>query len=305
MGLLKAVIGILIIAILLGSGYFVYTYYQSGSVFQGDLTGVSGEISQFYENMRFNHDAISYFINEECGIEKAVKMRQAFSIISEKTGILTFAPAPENVADILIGCSANSYEKEKNIFIAGEGGPTNITNATYPVITRGKILLYSEDGSDCEQPLLEIHELLHVFGYDHINKSEDIMSPYLNCDQEISEELIERLKSLYSIEPFADVYLSDVKGYKKDYGGNSYLDFNASVDNQGMINAEDVVLKVYANGKEISSFQNNDIRFGSGSKQYITNLLLPSGNIDKVKIEVSTSTRENNKLNNAVELELG
>ena len=298
--------GILIIAILLGSGYFVYTYYQDGdsAFFQGDLTGVSGEITQFYENMRFNHDAISYFINEGCGIEKAVKMRQAFSIISDRTEILTFASAPEERADILIGCSANSYEKEKNIFIAGEGGPTNITNATYPVITRGKILLYSEEGSDCEQPLLEVHELLHVFGYDHINKSNDIMFPYLNCDQQIGEELIGRLKTLYSIEPFADIYLSDVKGYKKNYGSNSYLDFNASVDNQGMINAENVVLKVYVNGKEISSFQNKEVRFGSGSTQYITNILLPSGNIDKVKIEVSTSTRENNKINNAVELKL-
>lgn len=316
MALLKAAIGILIVIILLGSGYIIYAYYFEGGVqnlvpgkysheVQESLINVSGDITQFYKNMRFNHNQISYFINNKCSSEKSQSMERAFSIISEKTGVLSFSQTfSEDAADILVGCSADSYEKEKNIFIAGEGGPTNITNSSYPVITKGKILLYSEEGANCEQPLLEIHELIHVLGYNHINKSNDIMFPYLDCAQQINDDLIEHIKKLYSIAPFAELYFSNVNAYKEDYMGHSYLNFNVSIENQGIIYAENIKLIVYADGKEISTFENKDIKYGASSSSYVKNLPLPSRSVSKVKLEVTTSTRELDKKNNIFELAL-
>jgi len=316
MGLIKALIGLFLITTILGAGYYIYDNYLSGEIqefqFPGynnnqvelDLEGVGGEVKQFYDNMRFNHNKISYFVNANCQIEKKNKVHRAFEIINEKTeGLISFYEDFESRADIVVGCSPDSYEKEENIFVAGEGGPTHIINSSMPVIIRGKVLLYDEIRGACDEPLLELHELLHVFGYDHINNENDLMYPYINCDQEVNSDLIANLISLYSIEPFVDIYFEDIDANKQRYAGKWYLNFNVSISNQGILDANDLFLKIYQDDILVQDFDLELVKLGGGKDFFVNNLALDSSS-NNIKFELETSTNEPNKKNNALELEV-
>ena len=257
----------------------------------------SGEVVQFEPNMRFNHNDISFFMNADCDDKKRTRMMEAFSQIMTETGIISFKPANENSADILIGCSKENYETEKNVFISGEGGPTEYFNlAMYPIIMKAKILLYKD--SSCNEPITELHELLHVFGFDHINKAEFILYPYVECKQEINPQVISEIKRLYSIEPKAELYFTNVTAVKT----GSYLNFSVQVNNEGLLDANGVSLEVDANNQKIDSFDLKNIEIGIGQKFYVTNLKLPSSTVDKIIIKIIYSGIEYKKDNNNVEL---
>lgn len=319
MALLKAVIGIFFAAIIIvAGGFLIYENFMGKTeklaainYIENDegvgVGGISNEIKQFYNNMRFNHNQISYYINKECSSEKQEKMMTAFSSFSSKVNnIISFYPGSEDTAEILVGCSADSYEKEENIFIAGEGGPTRIVNSSMPVITRGKILLYNESRASCDEPLLEMHELIHVLGYDHINKSGDIMYPFLDCEQKVSQGLAEHVIKLYSIAPFADIsFNKDAVANLERYAGAWYLNFNISIDNMGIINAENTKLEVYSKSEKaenlVHTFDLKTAEFGAGKNFYVVNLKLPS-EADTIKLKLTTATKEKSTSNNVLEL---
>lgn len=311
MGLLREIFLLIIFIGLLVGSYFAYSFYLSdesqklGAIIPGkapkiDLENVSPNVVQFYENMRFNHNRISYFINENCNLEKQEKFREAFSLISEKVPVLSFRPVSEDAADILVGCSADSYQKEENIFVAGEGGPTKIINTSMPVILRGKVLLYNEERSKCEAPILEIHELLHVFGYDHINNKDNIMYPYLDCDQKLNPDLVNHMNQLYSIEPFAELSFEKLEANKQRSGGKWYLNFNVSIKNDGIINAQQVSLIIKIEDKIIKEFELNDLELGGGKNFFVNNLAI--SDTDEIKFVLETITNEQDTKNNLLVL---
>lgn len=270
-----------------------------------DIGNVSSELRQFYPNMRFNHNNISYFINPECDDEKTERVKSAFSIIHKETGVISFRIGSEEDADILVGCSLESYQKEENIFIAGEGGPTKIVNSSlYPIILRGKVMLYKEsphgEVQKCDSPVTELHELFHVFGFDHINDSTKIMYPYVDCEQKIGEDLIEILINLYSIEALPELYFANISASKS----GRYLNFEVLIRNEGMIDASDVSLEVYAEDELVKAFDLGEIEFGAGKSFYVDNLTLPSRSIDKVKLEIKSKNKEIDEENNIIELEI-
>ena len=315
MALLKAVISLIIFIALLILGYSIYIVFLSPELKQLDLTktgtgielnlsDVDSNVKQFYTNMRFNHNLISYYINPNCNLNKKSRMKQAFSRIeSETKNLLSFYKESEANADILVGCSADSYEKEENIFVAGEGGPTRIVNSSMPVITKGKVLLYNESRAICDQPLLEIHELMHVFGYDHIDNEKYVMYPYLNCEQEINPELISHMIKIYSIKPYAELSFGKVNAYTERALGKLYLNFNISITNDGIIDAEETMLSVYSGNVLIESFELETIKLGAGKNFYVNNLPM-SAVSNSVKFELSTNSNEPNKDNNIIESEL-
>lgn len=319
--ILKALIGLIILNIIVFGGWFFYETFLSSEAhdffapsyspdIEASLAEASGDVEQFYKNMRFNHNRISYYINPDCGLDKRSNMQEAFRIIS--VGIsnkVTFYSATEDKADILVGCSVDSYEKEENIFIAGEGGPTKIINSSMPVIIRGKVLLYNESRAICDEPLLEIHELLHVFGYDHIDNDAYVMYPFLDCDQEINPDLLEHMAELYSIEPFAELSftLDEMAVVKHRHTGKWYTDFNVSIDNTGLINAENSKLKVYANNNLLHTFGKesgiDSIAFGGGERFSAKNIRISSAT-SSIKFELSTTTKESNIQNNILEFKI-
>jgi len=316
MAIVKALIGLILLNVLIFGGYYFYQEYFSEEMEQlnifeynsdvkANLVGVSSEVVQFSPNMRFNHNDISYFINSDCSSGKRTKMLRAFDILSSETdGLITFYEDFEEEADILVGCSQDSYEKEENVFVAGEGGPTKYINTTvYPVILKGKVLLFNESRASCDRPVLELHELIHVFGFDHINDSSDIMYPYLDCDQQLNPELVSNLKQIYETKPFAELYFENVSAITHRSAGLWYLDFNVTIFNNGILDAKNVILEVYADNKLTDSPAVGDLDIGVKNKFYIKNLKLGSKK-QEIRFEVKTSTIEYNQNNNILTLKV-
>jgi hypothetical protein len=248
------------------------------------------EITQFTPNLRFNHNNISYYYSSDCNEERRLRMNEAFDILQNDTEIISFYSIDNpNSADIKIGCSEAEMLQEKNLFIAGEGGPKEYVNTTiYPVILKGDIFLYKQ--SSCEEPIVELHELLHVFGFDHISNSKYIMYPIVNCDQKLSQGHIQYLVSLYSIEPLPDSYFD----YANVTKSGRYLDFNLIVNNRGMIHDENVSIDLYSGNDKIGNFSLGEVNFGAGKNFYVQNFKLPSRNVNNIEFRIVSPLRQMN-----------
>jgi hypothetical protein len=266
---------------------------------------VSSSFVQFAQNMRFNHNDLTYSFVSQCNDDKISKMKNAFTIIENLTGIISFEEILGYNADILISCSKERVLEEGNVFITGEGGPSKFLNLSlYPLIVQGEILLYEDlykrRRAQCDEPVVEVHELLHVFGYDHIDDKSSVLYPYFACDQNISGELVEDIVRLYTLEPKAELYYGNITATKSGV----YLNFNVSVVNQGLIGAEGVSLEVWGAGKKQKEFELNDIGVGTVTTFTIENLRLSSRSIREAEFRLVTETAEYSLVNNVAKLGL-
>ena len=310
MGLVKIILLLILLNVVLFTGYWIYqnlpgeiqelTVVNLGPSVDGAIINVSGELVQFYPGMRFNHKDIRYYIHPGCSSTSKERVAEAFSIVSSGTGIISFQKSLEDNADILVACSPEVYQKEENIFIAGEGGPTKIINASIPVIVRGKLTFYNDTSSDCEYPVTELHEIFHVFGFDHINDSSTVLYPFIKCDQRVSMDLLSALRFLYTIEPLPDLYFEEIVASKS----GRYLSFDTIIVNDGLIDAENSVLSVYVEGELVDSFILNTVSFGGGQKFYVKNLKLPTRITEEVELRVNSTTKDYNEINNVVKLKV-
>lgn len=257
------------------------------------------ETPMFYSDMRFNHNDISYFIEPSCSEEREDKMERAFSILHEKIEIISFYPSIKSEADILVGCSEDYLQQSEELFIAGEGGPTSIINTSlYNIILEGKMWLYKE--KECAEPIVELHELLHVFGFDHSNDPENIMYNFSSCDQEISQDVINNLILSYSQEALSDLFISEINATKK----GRYLDFYVEVRNRGIAETANTSIVLLADNRQIDSFSIEEMDIGEGKRLQVTNLKLPSRSTEKIKFVVDSENlvRELYENNNEIEL---
>jgi hypothetical protein len=240
------------------------------------------EVSQFYPNMKFNHNSISYNIDYGCSNKKRQRMISAFNDLASKINLIRFYEISGN-SDIEISCSAEKKESiDKTHFIAGEGGAKEIVQTgRYNIITNGTVLLYKETNTQsCDWANVELHELIHVFGFGHSENSDSLMYPYLeNCDQKLDEEIIKELIRLYSEENLPDLYFDNKIAVKK----GRYLDFNLTIKNSGSINSEKTNFNVLEDGKLVKSFELDQINYGAGIVIEIKNLKLTSRNPKEIK----------------------
>lgn len=256
------------------------------------LNDATEELSMFLPNMRFNTNNLSYYI-DSCNAEKKENIIEAFRILSEETGVLNFYETYQGfeATQIVVYCSVEKQEPRNNSFVVGEGGPDRILNLSlYPLITSGKVYLYKTQSLRCDYPSVEIHELLHVFGFNHLKNEKDILYPYADCEQRISEETINKLKYLYSFDAKADIQISNISVSK----AGSYLNFEIEIYNRGLIGSEDVILDIYdiAKNKRIGNFSFNELEPGTSKTLNIKNLFLNSRNINSIKFVIGSDTPE-------------
>lgn len=213
--------------------------------------------------------------------------------------VISFYKVSSKEADILVGCSENFIELGEDIFVAGEGGPVEIINTTtFKIIQKGKILLY--ENHHCERPVVEIHELSHVFGFDHILNPQNIMYNTSNCDQKITQDMIDIIKKLYSIKPLPDARISELSAVKK----GRYIDFNITVSNDGLTEIDKISLTLVADGKEIDTISLDYIGIGYIKTLSATNVRLPSMNIETIDfvIDYESKVEELNEENNIIQM---
>jgi len=263
-----------------------------------ELEGI-GESEQFYPNMKFNHNSISYSFGSFCGQEKKDRVLSAFNELSDVVGSIQFTESLVN-PDIEIICSEYTKQTPGDYFIAGEGGAKEIIQTgRYNIISSGVILLHGNPHGfyKCNWSNIELHELIHVFGFDHSSNKNSLMYPYLNsCEQKLDVSIINTLKQLYLEVNLPDLYFKILSVIKK----GRYLDFNLTVKNSGSIDANAVTFDVLDDGQLIKTFGLNDLKFGAGIKVEIQNLKLWHRDPKEIKfvIDGDDSIKEIDETNN-------
>ena len=271
-------------------------------------TGTLSEIGQFIPNMKFNHNDISYRIDNSCEQNRINRMIEAFGLLSEEIDTIKFHSV-SGVPDIEVTCSLSVKESlngDDNFFVAGEGGAKEIIKAgRFNVINKGIILLYGnfEDSVECDWANVELHELMHVFGFNHSINTDSLMYPTIeSCNQRLDNSIILELDRLYSQENLADLYFKDVQAVKKGI----YLDFNVTVLNSGVKDANNVNISILTDDKLIESRElSNIIRYGGGITLNIENFKMNKRNPKKISFVIDQEglVEEYDKENNVVEVE--
>ncbi len=252
---------------------------------------------QFYENMRFPDKQISYFI-EDCPLDKRNEMETAFDILSNLTSLGFYE---EDKGQIEVTCESKTRFTEGNYkaFIAGEGGPTNITSTShFNVIKSGSILLLRT--SKCPNPNIGVHELLHVLGFEHSSNPNNIMYNFSRCDQEIGEDTLNLINELYSYPSRVDLALSDVSANLNGH----YLNANLTIRNEGLKDTKESKILIYADGSLIEELEGESLEIGFGRKIILRNKLIYKLSVNELTFEIQYDEEELNKENNVLTLEI-
>jgi hypothetical protein len=259
------------------------------------LNTLDSKDMQFYENMRYPNSKISYRI-ENCPLNKEDEMKQAFQIISN-SALITFYPVSSD-EEISVTCDSKA-KVEGGLFIAGEGGPSNITQSDlFNVIHRGTILLIRE--SKCSRPNIGIHELLHALGFDHSSNPNNIMYNISRCSQTIGQDTIDLLNWLYSFPSLPDLTLENVSAIMR----GAYLDVNMTVRNNGLKNSEKTIISIYAENKLATEVELDVLEIGHGRMIILNNVFIMKRNVDKLEFFIDYDFEELDKDNNEVTLEI-
>ncbi len=255
----------------------------------------SFEEMQFYDNMRFPETEISYNILD-CPLQKEDEMEYAFEILSNLS-LLNFYPVREN-EEISVTCDSMS-RIEGGMFIAGEGGPTNITQAgEFNVIRSGKILLIRE--SKCERPNIALHELFHVLGFKHSLNKNNIMYNISRCDQIIGEDIIGLIDELYSYASYPDLVLENVSAKMS----GRFLNANITIRNNGLNGAEDAIMIISVDGKEVKKIDIEPLQIGFGRMMIFENIFVSNLVVNEIEFYIEYDGEELEKGNNRVELKI-
>jgi hypothetical protein len=253
------------------------------------------EEMQFYENMRFPTPRISYRIFD-CPLQKEDEMESAFEIISNLS-ILSFYPVKDN-EEISITCDSKT-KIEDGLFIAGEGGPTNITMAgEFNVIFHGNILLIRE--SKCARPNIAIHELLHVLGFKHSLNPNNIMYYLSQCNQVIGEDTLGLIDEIHSYPSNSDLIFENISAQMH----GRFLNTNISVRNNGLKNAGISKIIIYADGKQIKEIELEPLSIGYGRMMVLSNVWISQLIVDELEFHIDYAGEELDKKNNKIKLKI-
>ncbi len=289
-----------VVAIALLGFYWIAPFNEIGLIsrernYNFSLNETIKDGMQFYQNMRFPTENISYRI-ENCPLAKSEEVKRAFDIISMET-VLNFYGSKSN-EEIFVTCDSKS-KMEGELFVAGEGGPSNITKTpNFNVIKNGQILLLRE--SKCERPNVAIHELLHVLGFDHSSNPDNVMYNFSACNQEIGQDIIKTVNSLYSTPSLTDLSIENVSAAVH----GRYLNTNISIMNIGLKDSENSAIKIYADEKLIEELDVEKLEVGYGRRIILGNILLLQTNFQNLKFILEYPDEELNKENNEMILKI-
>lgn len=290
---------VVLLALLSGGLYFLWLNFPTEPVeFEEYQANISREFplesTQFFPNMRYADKEIGYSISLICTAKRKLDFERAVAVLGEKT-VLSFYESDE--PEIIVSCSDIAPEPdEENHFIAGEGGPALVINASrYFVIAEGKIALFRPES--CDTPQIAVHELLHALGFNHNSNEESILYPVTDCKQKIDQYVIDEIDRLYSQQSLADLVVESVKANKT----GRYLNFKVSVANYGLKKAGDSRLILISDGEETKEFEIGEMDVGMSRYLSVSNLGVHR-NTERISFVVRTLEPEITKENNEVEM---
>lgn len=210
----------------------------AGAIVQSELENVELEIVE--GELRWSEMPIQYLIKDEdiCGWYESNQIKQAFEKIESATdGVVSFERVNEleNGRGIVLVCGfvKGAYEKRREGGVVYENigsyerGLARITETSGSEIVKAEIELFGLEGFQeteggrnlpsgfavgrCGDYRTEIHEILHVFGFEHDEDENSIMYPTaktfsysiyqrgrcLNVNSEIDDWIVQDLKEVY------------------------------------------------------------------------------------------------------------
>ena len=297
---LKIFLSFLFFIFCIGS-LIIYWFVPFGTVEFGTKSGnsnfnvnQSGDM-QFYQNMRYPDSKISYNIYD-CPLQKKNDMEKAFEIISNGS-VLRFISV-DNDNEISVTCDSKN-RIEDGLFIAGEGGPSKIIKGNkFNVILKGEILLIKD--SNCENPNVALHELLHALGFNHSENSNNIMYPISKCKQTVGDDIFLLINELYSTPSEPDIAFENVSAVMR----GKYLDVNMSISNEGLKDSMESKILIYADDKLVKEIELEGLEIGYGRIVTLSNLFVKQINVNSLDFFIDYNFPELEKNNNRINLKL-
>lgn len=293
MNILSVFLLLILIGAVGGSIYLLWDVmpsddFSSGSYISNRTHSGYSENSQFYPRMRYIDNNILYEIYPSCSAEKKKEVLKAFGIISNLTILRFYESQPNSKPQIYILCSEIAPETGKEgHFVAGEGGPSRIINTTlYSAIVEGKVSLYRAER--CQKPNVALHEILHALGFNHSESRKSIMYTVTECDQTIDSSIIKIINELYSGAPAADLAIEQAMVSTS----GRYLDFNITIANYGLIQADSPVLRVSSQEEFTKDFPLEKLELGKKTVLTAKNIRIPKS-VSKITFNVFTRQNQN------------
>ncbi len=250
---------------------------------------------QFYPNMRFPSPEISYKISS-CPLQKQNDMEFAFGILENLTSLEFYSVG--NNEEISITCEERE-RVENGLFIAGEGGPSNITIAgQFNVIMHGEILLIKE--SECPKPNIALHELFHALGFDHSSNPENIMYNVTDCNQITGTDMIQLINTLYAIPSYPDLAFENVSAFIS----GRFLSINMTVINEGLNDAANAKIEIYTDDNPVKEIDLVPLEIGRGRIITIGNIFVRKMSVNELELMITSDFSEINKDNNKIKLKI-
>lgn len=156
------------------------------------------------EELHWTNMPISFSFGKEadCGAREAKRIRNAFAQLENETNKTVSFVETQDSANITITCESgfnkslireDNYIKKAEAFYSSKNNV--ITNATITFFDTGGNKISS---SCATYPDTEIHEILHTFGFEHVEDKSHIMSPIqLSCPKSLNQDIIDELKIIY------------------------------------------------------------------------------------------------------------
>jgi len=149
-----------------------------------------------FNNPKWYTNHLTYTFPKNCTKLQRDKMIAAMNYIVNNTRTsLTFTEVADGCPDIIITCLNVSDMLEDTI---GTAQSSYFDEGYYSVITKSEIELTLGDQL-CPLPNVQIHELMHSFGFDHTNDPSDIMYEKFGCAQTLKDDLKDDLERIYPL----------------------------------------------------------------------------------------------------------
>jgi len=165
----------------------------------------SSNLSQYSDTTKihFDHMPIIYYFSDsvlldkkdrkKCPEHQARRLKNAFAEIEKLTNGMVYFQEYENQGDIAINCYGTAIADSVHT-LSGEGGRTLKGN----IIIKGELNFYVHRNCG-NYPDLELHEILHVLGFDHVDDKNSIMYPkQVKCDGKIDDSITKELIKIYT-----------------------------------------------------------------------------------------------------------